>query len=67
LKFLLGSYVTATVPSVNSVGNSPEYPAGNGAVIIVWYVPDAPVSLTNDPVLKIKLQLNLGTEFSLLL
>jgi hypothetical protein len=53
----LGSSVTATVTSVNSVGNSPESPAGNGAVIIVWYVPDAPLSLTNDAIVTSRSQI----------
>jgi hypothetical protein len=35
------------VTSVNVYGDSVQSTAGNGAVI--WYVPDSPVSLTNDP------------------
>jgi hypothetical protein len=39
--------VVAKVVSVNIYGDSEMSPEGSGAVI--QYVPDAPVSLTNDP------------------
>lgn len=44
----LGQSVTARVLATNDVGSSPFSDPGNGSVIVIWYVPDAPVSLAND-------------------
>jgi hypothetical protein len=42
-----GNSVFAKVISVNIYGDSEQSTAGNGAVI--QYVPDAPITLANDP------------------
>jgi|LauGreDrversion4_2_1035121.scaffolds.fasta_scaffold903175_1 hypothetical protein len=45
----LGDSVYASVICINGVGNSPQSSVGNGAVITVSVVPDAPQNLVRDP------------------
>ena len=44
----LGASVYASVICMNGVGNSPQSSVGNGAIIEVSVVPDAPISLIRD-------------------
>jgi len=43
-----GSSVFASVVCYNLVGESPNSDVGNGAVIVVSTVPDAPINLARD-------------------
>jgi len=42
---IVGDSVYASVVAINGIGSSPSSPAGNGAVIAISTVPDAPINL----------------------
>jgi len=45
-----GASIFAKVIATNDIGDSPISEAGNGAVFVWKYVPDAPVLLSRDPI-----------------
>lgn len=49
----LGASVYASVICMNGVGNSPQSSVGNGAIIEVSVVPDAPISLVRNPTVTV--------------
>jgi len=59
--FLLqpGASIFAKVIATNDIGDSPISEAGNGAVFVWKYVPDAPVLLSRDPITTTTTQVGL--------
>jgi hypothetical protein len=48
-----GSSIYASVVAYNNVGDSPNSDVGNGALIVVSAVPDAPINLLRNPLISL--------------
>ena len=58
-KLITGQSVFAKIIATNSMGSSIESIVGNGAMISLRYIPDAPLNICRDPLLSTTTQISI--------